>query len=88
MKNETYCQSCSMPLVSPQLLGTEKDGSKNQDYCKYCYQEGSFIHPQTTLTEMISQVINQMETMHIDSKTIKQTVSILPDLKRWQSAAL
>ena len=88
MKKEAYCQSCSMPVVSPLLLGTEKDGSKNQEYCKYCYQDGSFTHPQTTLTEMISEVINQMETMHIDSKTIKQTVSILPDLKRWQSAAL
>jgi hypothetical protein len=88
MKNETYCQSCSLPLVSTQLLGTEKDGSKNQEYCKYCYQEGSFTHPQTTLTEMISQVINQMENMHMDSKIIKQTVSILPDLKRWQSVPL
>lgn len=88
MKKEIYCQSCSMPMVSPLLFGTENDGSKNHDYCKYCYQEGSFTSPKTTLTEMISQVIHQMETMHMDSKTIKQTVSILPDLKRWQSADL
>jgi radical SAM superfamily enzyme len=88
MKKEAYCQSCSMPMVSPQLLGTEKDGTKNQEYCKYCYKDGTFTNPETTLTEMISQVIKQMETMHMDSKTIKSTISILPDLKRWQSSVL
>ena len=30
------CQSCAMPIESDDQLGTEKDGSINQDYCKYC----------------------------------------------------
>ena len=32
--------------------GTEKDGSKSKDYCKYCYQNGEFTSD-VTLEEMI-----------------------------------
>ncbi|QEC66260.1 hypothetical protein FRZ67_02660 [Panacibacter ginsenosidivorans] len=90
MKPENFCQSCSMPLDNPEMLGTEKDGSKSNEYCKYCYQNGAFINPNMTLKEMTSVVINQMEKMHIDSKTIDMAVSSLPHLKRWsmKSASL
>ena len=37
------CQSCGMPITSDELLGTNKDGSVNIDYCKYCYENGDFI---------------------------------------------
>ena len=88
MKNEIYCQSCSMPLVNPQLQGTEQDGSKSREYCKFCYQDGSFTHPDMTLKDMTFQVIEQMEKVHLDSKTIDLAVSSLPYLKRWQSASV
>ena len=39
---EKICQSCAMPITSDDLLGTEKDDSINQDYCKYCYKDGEF----------------------------------------------
>lgn len=41
MENK-ICQSCGMPIVSSGQLGTEKDGSTNNDYCKYCYENGEF----------------------------------------------
>ena len=34
MENK-ICQSCSMPIMSNDQLGTNKDGSINEDYCKY-----------------------------------------------------
>ena len=37
------CQSCGMPITSNEQLGTNKDGSINMDYCKYCYKNGEFI---------------------------------------------
>lgn len=37
------CQSCGMPIVNNNQLGSNKDGSLNEDYCKYCYQNGEFI---------------------------------------------
>ena len=38
---EKYCQSCGMPMgINDELYGTEVNGSKNNDYCKYCYEQG------------------------------------------------
>ena len=74
-----------MPLDNPELLGTEKDGSKSQEYCKYCYQNGAFTKPGMTLKEMTSVVITQMEKINFDSKTIDMAVSSLPHLKRWRT---
>ena len=88
MKLETSCQSCGMPLDNPDLQGTEKDGSKSDEYCKYCYRNGVFTNPNETLKEMTSSVITQMEKLNLDSKTIDMAVSSLPNLKRWKASAV
>jgi len=85
MEEQSFCQSCSMPLDNPELMGTEKDGSKNHEYCKYCYQNGAFVNPDISLKDMTSLVIEQMEKRKIDSKFIDMAVSILPNLKRWRT---
>lgn len=37
------CQSCGMPMKKdPEQGGTNADGSKNDQYCSYCYQKGEF----------------------------------------------
>jgi hypothetical protein len=87
MENKTFCQSCSMPLDKPELLGTEKDGSKSHEYCAYCYQNGAFISPNMTLPEMETLVKGQMEKMKIDTGIIDMAVKSLPNLKRWRAAS-
>jgi len=84
MENKQFCQSCSMPLDKPELLGTEKDGNKNMEYCTYCYQNGAFINPNMTLDEMKTLVTGQMEKRKIDTGIIHMAVSSLPNLKRWR----
>ena len=38
-----FCQSCGIPMKKdPQGGGTNADGSKNEKYCSYCYQNGDF----------------------------------------------
>lgn len=32
-----------MPIKSINQLGKNKDGTINEDYCKYCYDNGEFI---------------------------------------------
>ena len=83
MENKTFCQSCGMPLDKPELLGTEKDGSKSHEYCLYCYQDGAFINPDMTLPEMKTLVKEQMEKMKIDTGIIDMAINSLPNLKRW-----
>lgn len=82
-----FCQSCSMPIDNTADKGTEKNGMKNEDYCKYCYINGSFINPSLTLEEMKSLVEAQMRKRHIPFITIEQSLALLPHLKRWQTIA-
>ena len=52
MENQMkFCQSCGMPLTD-EILGTNADGSKNEDYCTYCYKDGKFTQD-CTMDEMI-----------------------------------
>ena len=39
---QKFCQSCGMPLTE-EILGTNADGTKNEDYCIYCYKDGKFL---------------------------------------------
>ena len=54
-----FCQSCGMPLTDD-VLGTNADGSKNEDYCTYCYKEGKFLQD-FTMDEMIEHCAQLME---------------------------
>ena len=49
---QKFCQSCGMPLTD-EILGTNADGSKNEDYCIYCYKDGKFLQ-ECTMDEMIA----------------------------------
>jgi len=37
------CQCCGMPLEDP-ILGRDKDGALNEDYCQWCYADGTYTY--------------------------------------------
>ena len=41
-----------MPLTSEDMYSTEKDGSINKGYCKWCYKDGEFVD-QVSMEEYI-----------------------------------
>ena len=43
---QKFCQSCGMPLTN-EILGTNTDGTLNEDYCIYCYKDGKFAQDMT-----------------------------------------
>ena len=47
MEDKKFCQSCGMPMEKEEDFGTERDGSRNEDYCCYCYKDGSFTGDMT-----------------------------------------
>jgi hypothetical protein len=87
MDLKKICQSCSMPLDNEMLFGTEKDGSKNQHYCRYCYQNGTFVNPDTTLEEMTAFMTKKMQEMGIGESIVKSAVNSLPFLDRWRTSS-
>ncbi len=78
------CQSCAMPIESDELLGTNKDGSLNNDYCKYCYKDGEFVDD-VTMEEYIEMCSQFGEQAGMTNEQMKEyCTKIFPTLKRWK----
>ena len=86
---QKFCQSCGMPLTE-EVLGTNADGSKNEDYCMYCYKDGKFLQD-CTMEEMIehcAQFVNAvnegLEKPITKEEYIGMMKTYFPQLKRWR----
>jgi hypothetical protein len=80
------CQSCTMPMDNIDLHGTNADGSRNEDFCHYCFKDGAFIKEET-MEEMIESCIPFVSkgVPWPDEKTARTTMKeIFPQLKRWK----
>ena len=84
-----FCQSCGMPLTD-EILGTNADGNKNEDYCQYCYKDGKFLQD-CTMDEMIEHcaqfigAVNKgLEKPITKEEYIGMMKSYFPQLKRWR----
>jgi hypothetical protein len=75
-----------MPLNQPELFGTEADGKKSQDYCRYCYKDGAFTQPDATL-EIMLDISAKVWAEKDPTVTVEQAKAQLkkkfPYLKRW-----
>jgi len=86
---ELFCQSCGMPLENEEVMGTNKDGSKNEDYCIYCYKDGEFT-TDSTMDEMIDISLKHMKEIFKDDpnfdeqEALTHMKSFFPELKRWK----
>ena len=84
MEPQKFCQSCTLPIDNMEDRGTEKDGSKSDLYCKYCYKNGEFTDPGMTLDRMKEIAQAEMKKQSLPDKVIQQSIDMLPHLKRWQ----
>ena len=83
MEEKLICQSCSMPLEEKAHIGTNSDGSPNNDYCAFCFKDGAFTN-NMTLEEMIADSVNYAEMAGMTKEDmLKHASEILPTLKRW-----
>ena len=86
-----FCQSCGMPLTN-EILGTNADGSKNEEYCIYCYKDGAFTGDFTMeeMVEFCSQFVDEFNKNTGKSLTREEYKVELrkyfPSLKRWKSS--
>jgi len=86
--NELFCESCGMPLENDEVIGTNSDGSKNKDYCIYCYKDGDFT-VDVTMEEMIDISLKHMRELFKDDPrfneedALNNMKSFFPKLKRW-----
>ncbi|MFB5676717.1 effector binding domain-containing protein [Paenibacillus terreus] len=84
MITNEQCQSCGMPIHSEELAGTAANGSLVYEYCKYCYQNGSFTQPDITMEDMIRLSIPFLRQEGWEEEAARSMLSnSLPLLKRW-----
>ena len=79
------CQSCAMSIEQTESLGTNKDSSKNYEYCKFCFHKGQFTDEGISLEQKIEKNISMAKQMGIKEEEARQMAeNMLPKLKRWQ----
>ena len=84
---ERICQSCGMPLTSENMYSTEKDGTVNADYCKWCYKDGEFIE-KCSMEEFIDKCSQFGKQAGMTNEQMKEyCTKLFPTLKRWKNSA-
>ena len=79
---QLICQCCGMPL-NDEIIGRNKDGSMNEEYCKWCYADGNYTY--SSMDDLIDVSVGYMvrEGFTEDQARayLKQT---LPTLNYWK----
>lgn len=74
-----------MPINNENQLGTNKNGTINYDYCKYCFENGKFIDD-VTMEEYIEMCSKFGEQAGMTNEQMKAFCSkLFPNLKRWKN---
>lgn len=76
------CQCCGMPL-DDSIISHEKDGSLNEDYCKWCYADGNFMY--SDMDELIEVCVKNMASAEHPEKEVREYLrTALPQLDYWK----
>lgn len=81
--SKLICQCCGMPLED-EIMSKEKDGSINEDYCKWCYKDGNFTY--NDMESLISFCENTMSNETFSKQQVRDYMNnLLPKLKHWSA---
>ena len=76
------CQCCGMPLEDS-IISHEKDGTLNEDYCQWCYADGTYTY--SDMDDLIDVCVGHMANENFTEEQarayLKQT---LPQLDYWK----
>jgi len=73
-------------MVKPGDFGTNTDGSRSEEYCTYCFQNGAFTMPAKNVEEMIEKLVAMHDQMGVSEDEARNMASKnLPRLKRWRT---
>ena len=76
------CQCCGMPL-DDSILGRNRDGSLNEDYCQWCYADGTYTY--SDMDELIKICIPQMVKQGFTEDQAREYMKQkLPTLDYWK----
>lgn len=90
MENIQICQRCAMPMEKAEDFGSNADGSKNKDYCCYCYKNGAFFYPDATMEQVIESCLpNVVPDVFADEAAARAAMNeYFPTLKCWKKTGM
>lgn len=81
---QLICQCCGMPLKEDAFISREKDGSYNEDYCKWCYAEGKFVYQsRESLLDYLVEHMPNPDNLGVDDRRAQFNI-YLSQLKHWK----
>lgn len=77
------CQCCGMPLTDDGQISREPDGTFNEDYCRWCYTDGTFVYK--SIEELTDFLVAHMSNENWPSEQARAYfAALLPQLAHWR----
>ena len=77
------CQCCGMPLEDA-ILGRNRDGSLAEDYCQWCYADGTYTY--SDMDELIGVCVSHMAGEGLPEEEARSYLKqMLPTLDYWKN---
>ena len=77
------CQCCGMPIEDDSILGRDKDGTLNEEYCKWCYADGTYTY--SNMDDLIDVCVKNMVNENVSEEQARSYMKeILPQLDYWK----
>ena len=79
---QLICQCCGMPLEDS-IISREKDGTLNEDYCQWCYADGTYTY--SDMDDLIRVCLPHMKAQGFsEEQAVAHMKQILPTLDYWK----
>ena len=76
------CQCCGMPLEDA-IIGRNKDGSLNEDYCQWCFADGTYTY--SDMDDLIRVCVpNMVKQGFTEDQARSYMKQMLPTLDYWK----
>lgn len=80
--HKLICQCCGMPLED-EIISHNKDGSLNEDYCKWCFADGTYMY--SNMDDLIDVCVKNMVNEDFSEEQARAYLKIsLPKLDYWK----
>lgn len=77
------CQCCGMPIKDDSILGRDKDGTLNEEYCKWCYADGTYTY--SNMDDLIDVCVKHMVNEDFTEEQARSYMKqLLPSLDYWK----
>lgn len=77
------CQCCGMPLDDESVISHESDGALNENYCKWCYADGTYTY--SDMDNLIDVCVEHMVNENFTEEQARSYMKeLLPTLDYWK----